>query len=114
MTLEGYQGSDYVLLSYDVSSARRSAAVEVCRIIFGRRRNPVQGGGPAKEENGFIHRPGVVWVGQSVLFLPPRDALELEPKLRALGARVRSVELPVALARLQVFRRSGRAHGLTC
>jgi len=105
MTLEGCHGSDYVLLSYDVSSARRAAAVEVCRIIFGRRRNARRDDGHTKEKNGFIHRPGVVWVGQSVLFLPPGDALVLEPKLRALGARVSSIHLPVSLARLQVFRR---------
>ncbi|HLE45536.1 MAG TPA: hypothetical protein VI915_00895 [Thermoplasmata archaeon] len=105
MTLEGYHGPDYVLLSYDVSSARRSAAVEVCRIIFGRRRSARRDGSRAREEAGFIHRPGVVWVGQSVLFLPPRDALELEPRLRILGARVSSVHVPVSLARLQVFRR---------
>ncbi len=106
MTLEGYHGSEYVLLSYDVSSARRSAAVEVCRVIFGRRRNETRDGGPPREEAGFIHRPGVVWVGQSVLFLPRRDALELEPKLKTLGARVRSVTVPVSLTGLQVFRRS--------
>ena len=104
MTLEGYPGSDYVLLSYDVAGAARSKAVEVCRIVFGRVRT-----GPSlrrsREVPGFIHRPGVVWVGQSVLFLPPRDALELEPRLRILGARVSSVHVPVSLARLQVFRR---------
>jgi len=106
MTLEGYPGSDYVLLSYDVSSARRSAAVEVCRIIFGRRLPQRPDGRPDLKENVFIHRPGVVWVGQSVLFLPPKDAEELEPKLRRLGAHVSSIHVPTSLPRLQVFRRS--------
>ncbi|OGS50086.1 MAG: hypothetical protein A3K65_05965 [Euryarchaeota archaeon RBG_16_68_12] len=104
MTSEGYSGSDYVLLSYDVRGARRSAAVEVCRIIFGRRR----GGDAAaerKKEAGFIHRPGVVWVGQSVLFLPPRDAEELSQRIRGLGARVALARVPVSRASLEAFRR---------
>ncbi len=63
MTLEGYRGRDYVLLSYDVRGAERSRAVEVCRIVFGRHRKAVSNHDRTKTENGFIHRPGVVWVG---------------------------------------------------
>src|SRR3989442_2722962 len=40
-----------------------------------------------RSEKGFIHRPGVVWVGQSVLIMPPGDAVELETRLRGLGDR---------------------------
>lgn len=104
MTLEGYTGSDYVLLSYDVAGAARATAVEVCRIVFGR----VRMGAPPRRKRelpGFIHRPGVVWVGQSVLFLPSRDAEELAGRLRGLGVRVSSARIPVSLATLEAFRR---------
>ncbi len=105
MTLEGYAGTDYVLLSYDVSGARRSAAVEVCRIIFGRPRRTRTAGSSPREGNGFIHRPGVVWVGQSVLFLPPWDAEELASRIRVLGARVHAARIPVSPSTLEAFRR---------
>lgn len=105
MTLEGYAGTDYVLLSYDVSGARRSAAVEVCRIIFGRPGGARGPGGRPKAGRGFIHRPGVVWVGQSVLFLPPWDAEELALRIRGLGARVSTARIPVGRAVLEAFRR---------
>ncbi len=105
MTLEGYAGTDYVLLSYDVSGARRSAAVEVCRIIFGRPARPRRPGEGLEVRNGFIHRPGVVWVGQSVLFLPPWDAEELAQRIRRLGARVSAARIPVSRAALEAFRR---------
>ena len=36
MTLDGYVGTEFVLLSYDVRVAARSVAVRVCRIVFGR------------------------------------------------------------------------------
>jgi len=105
MTLEGYPGSDYVLLSYDVAGAARSKAVEVCRIVFGRVRT-----GPSlrrsREVPGFIHRPGVVWVGQSVLFLPSRDADELAGRLRRMGVRVSAARVPVTRATLEAFRRA--------
>ncbi len=88
------------------SQARaRSKAVEVCRIVFGRART-----GPSprrcRELPGFIHRPGVVWVGQSVLFLPSKDADELAGRLRGMGVRVRAVPIPVTLGTLQAFRRA--------
>src|SRR5437879_12600492 len=72
MTIEGYDG-ERVLLSYDGSGAARTVAARVCQIIFGRVRISE---GPARvryEEKGFIHRPGVVWVGQSVLVMPQGD-----------------------------------------
>ncbi len=61
MTLDGYTGSEWILLSYDASGGSRAAAAEVCRIIFGRKRTEVDG--RSRTEPGFIHRPGVVWVG---------------------------------------------------
>src|SRR2546428_4225638 len=87
MTIEGYD-ADRVLLSYAVSGAARTVAPRVCQILFGRRRISE---GPAKvryQEKGFIHRPGVVWVGQSVLVMPPSDANELSDRLRQPGGRV--------------------------
>ncbi len=103
VTIEGYEGSERVLLSYDVSGATRPKAARVCHIVFGRTRRD----GPNKErvERGFIHRPGVVWVGQSVLVLPPRDADELRSKLRALGVRVSDCLVGVTTFGLRAFRR---------
>jgi len=97
MTLEGYDG-ERVLLSYDVSGAART-------VIFGRRRISQ---GPARlryQEKGFIHRPGVVWVGQSVLVMPPSDANELSDRLRALGVRVATGPVSIPRSALEAFRR---------
>ncbi len=103
LTLEGFEGSSAVLLSYDVTGVPRSAAVRVCRIVFGRTRVAVDG--RMREEKGFIHRPGVVWVGQSVLVLPARDADELSGRLRALGVRVAMGPVSIARETLGRFRR---------
>ncbi|MGQ0797832.1 MAG: hypothetical protein ACT4OI_08240 [Methanobacteriota archaeon] len=86
MTLEGYEG-ERRLLSYDASGCSRTTAVAVCRIVFGRVRR--DGHGSLREE-GMIHRPGVVWIGQSVLVLPPSEAEALSERLRGLGVRVAS------------------------
>jgi hypothetical protein len=104
MTLDGYSGPDYVLLSYDVTETKRSVAVEVCRIVFGRVRFDGRNGGKHVRE-GFLHRPGVFWIGQSVLALPPRDADELYLRLRRLGVKVRSARVPFPKAALEAFRR---------
>ncbi len=105
MTLEGYAGGDWILLSYDASGQSRAAAAEVCRMIFGRRR--VDREGHARIEAGFIHRPGVVWVGQSVLLLPSRDADELAARVRRLGVRVAMGPVSVARDTVERFRRPG-------
>ncbi len=112
MTLEGYDGPDRILLSYDVSGSSRSKAVQVCRIVFGRTRT--NGDDQARQEEGFIHRPGVVWVGQSVLILPSADAEELAARLRDLGVRVALGPVTIARATLERFRRPARDPGLTC
>ena len=104
MTIEGYDG-ERVLLSYDVSGAARTVAARVCQIIFGRVRISE---GPAKvryREKGFIHRPGVVWVGQSVLVMPPSDASELSDRLRGLGVRVATGPVSIPRPTLEAFRR---------
>ena len=78
---------DLWILSYDVDGHDRETSVRVCRLIFGRRNTTTREGNPATyEQPGFIHRPGVVWVGQSVLILPRKDAAELTSRLRALGS----------------------------
>lgn len=105
MTIEGYDG-ERVLLSYDVSGSARSTAARVSQIVFGRQRISE---GPARSpyrERGFIHRPGVVWIGQSVLVMPPRDAAELEGRLRRLGVRVALGPVSIARSTLEAFRRS--------
>jgi len=108
MTIEGYDG-EWVLLSYDVSGAARTVAARVCQIIFGRRRISE---GPAKvryQEKGFIHRPGVVWVGQSVLVMPPGDANELSNRLREMGVRVATGSVSMPRSALEAFRRGLRS-----
>ncbi len=111
MTLDGYPGTDFVLLSYDVRVAARSVAVQVCRIVFGRVRSDRLDEGRPRAVKGFIHRPGVVWIGQSVLALPPGDGEELAQRLRTLGVRV--VVGPVGVTRgiLRMFERGARAPG---
>lgn len=104
MTIEGYEG-ERILLSYDVLGASRGAAVEVCRIVFGRSRKATDG--RVREEPVFIHRPGVVWIGQSVLIMPPRDADELADRLRRLGVRVARGSISITRSTLERFRRPG-------
>ncbi len=92
-----------VLLSYDVSGAARSTAVRVCHLVFGRA--DVAAGSPPP----FIQRPGVVWVGQSVLLLPGHLADELASRLRGLGATVSTTPVRVDPADLEALRRTPRA-----
>jgi len=86
VTLDGYDG-ERMLFHYDVSGAARSVAARVCQIVFGQRRSDGASGG-VHSTPGFIQRPGVVWIGQSVLVLPPKDATELASRLRRMGVKV--------------------------
>lgn len=104
MTIEGYDG-ERVLLSYDVTGSHRAVAARVCQIVFGRHRISE---GPLHlryREKGFIHRPGVVWIGQSVLIMPPGDASELETRLNGLGVRVATGAVAIGRSTLEAFRR---------
>jgi hypothetical protein len=105
MSLEGYEGPR-VLLSYDVVGAARSVASRVCQIVFGRMRMDRGPEGVGRREAGFIHRPGVVWVGQSVLILPPADAEDLAGRLRRLGVRVTKAPVGISAGALRAFRRT--------
>jgi len=107
MTIEGYKPRERVLLSYDVTNAPQSRRVRVCRIIFGRNRPDATG--RIRQEKGFIHRPGVVWIGQSVLVMPPPDAAELEDRLRSLGVRVSGGVISIDATAVERFRRGKRA-----
>lgn len=71
-----------VLLSYDVSSARRSAASRVAHLISGRTDASERGPLP------YVRRAGVVWIGQSVFLMPKPIATEPAEKLHGLGAVV--------------------------
>ncbi len=108
MTLEGYDGRERVLLHYDVSGAARVRAATVCQIVFGRTRSDGLTGAPRRQK-GFIHRLGVVWVGQSVLLLPARDAEELRERLWSLGIRVAMGPVSVSPRTLEEFRRPRKA-----
>src|SRR5205814_10173923 len=101
MTIEGYEG-ERVLLSYDVSGSARAAAARVCQLIFGRQRISEGRGRRPYQAEGFIHRPGVVWIGQSVLVMPPRDAFEVEARLRHLRVHVATGRVPIAPSTLSV------------
>ena len=107
MTLEGYDGPERVLFHYDVAGEDRSTAAQVCQIVFGRTRQTGDPAMPVRQVSGFIHRPGVVWIGQSVLVLPPKDAEELGLRLRRLRVRVSMARVPISRAALEAFRRRG-------
>lgn len=102
MTLDAHSGGDCFLLSYDVSGSARSVAARVCQIVFGRKRT-IQG--KVRDEPGFIHRKGVVWIGQSVLAMPPEDADALAARLRRLGVRVALAPAAIPRTSLDAFRR---------
>ncbi len=102
MTLDAASGGDCYLVSYDVPGGARSAAARVCQIVFGRRRIA---GGRECNDPGFIHRPGMVWIGQSVLVMPFRDASELAERLRRLGVRVAMAPMAIPRESLEAFRR---------
>ncbi|TLZ67600.1 MAG: hypothetical protein E6K16_00300 [Methanobacteriota archaeon] len=101
--------TDLWILSYDVDGRDRSTASRVCHIVFGRRNRTTVDGNPASyDQPGFIHRPGVVWVGQSVLILPRRDALELRDRLDGMGVSSGMGRLVIERDQLTVFRRRRR------
>ena len=102
MVLDGYEG-ERVLLSYDVAGAARATAARVCQIVFGRTRPGTRG--LRRIQEGFVHRPGVVWIGQSVFVMPPRDAEELAARLRPLGVRVAMGAVSMARVSLEAFHR---------
>ena len=105
MTIEVYEG-DRILVSYDVSGSARGVAARVCQIIFGRHRISESADRIRYQEKGFIHRPGVVWIGQSVLVMPPREAEELTSRLRRLGVRVAIGPISIGRSTLEAFRRA--------
>ena len=100
---------DLWVLSYDVDGRDRTTSVRVAQLIFGRKNTTTREGRPATyDQAGFIHRPGVVWVGQSVLILPAKDALELRGRLEGMGASVGMGRLVIDGPNLATFRRRRR------
>ena len=100
---------DLWILSYDVDGRDRSTASRVCHLIFGRTNRTTRDGVPAAyEQRGFIHRPGVVWVGQSVLMLPHGDAMELRGRLDAMRVSTGMGRLLIERDQLSIFRRRRR------
>ena len=94
------------ILSYDVDGHDRATAVRVCQLIFGRRNTTTRAGVTVPyKQGGFIHRPGVVWVGQSVFILPERDAFELRGRLEAMGVSIGLGKLLIDEPNLDRFRR---------
>ncbi len=100
---------DLWILSYDVDGRDCTTSVRVAQLIFGRKNTTTREGKPATyDQAGFIHRPGVVWVGQSVLILPGNDALELRGRLEGMGASVGMGRLVIDGPNLATFRRRRR------
>src|SRR3990170_6979352 len=96
--------ADLWILSYDVHGGDRNTASRVCHLIFGRRNSTTREGRPAAyDQPGFIHRPGVRWIGQSVFLLTRADALELRARLEAMGVEVGTGRLVVGPSDLVVF-----------
>src|SRR5712692_137555 len=106
MTIEGYDG-DRVLISYDVAGSERSVAARVCQIVFGRSKDRARRSMERRAE-GFIWRCGVVWIGQSVLVMPPKDATDLTERLEKLGDRVAAAPVSIDRLSLEAFRRTRR------
>ncbi len=101
--------SDLWILSYDVDGRDRATSVRVCQLIFGRKNTTTREGRPATyDQPGFIHPPGVVWVGQSVLILRRTDAIELRSRLEGQGASVGLGRLVIDGPNLDLFRRRRR------
>ena len=90
------------LVSYDALGAARSVATRVCQLVFGRRRIRCD---HVREEPGFIHRAGVVWIGQSVLAMPVKEADDFASRLRRLGVRVAVAPMTIPRESLEAFRR---------
>ena len=72
------------LVTYDANTVSRWRAAEVAHFIFGHLVRRQNDGGVTIEYQyrGFIQRPGVLWVGQSVLLVTSERLAELEAYLR--------------------------------
>src|SRR5439155_23033791 len=103
MTIDDYEG-ECVLISYDVAGSERSVAARVCQIVFGRSKDRTPGPDERRAE-GFIWRRGGVWVGQSVLVMPPADAADLTERLRKHGDRVARAPVSIDRSSLETVRR---------
>ncbi len=100
---------DLWILSYDVDGADRATAVRVCQLIFGRRNTTTrEGQAVSYDQKGFLHRPGVAWIGQSVLILPDADAQELRGRLEGMGVSVGVGRITIEPQQLARFRRRRR------
>src|SRR3989442_8405844 len=89
-----------------MAGAARSLSVRVAQLIFGR-----PDAGP-DAPSPYIARPGVVWIGQSVLLMPGPVARELAEKLRGLGATVTTARVTIARTELEAFRRRRQRRAL--
>jgi hypothetical protein len=86
--------SGYVV-TWDVDSRDRAMCAKVRRFVFGDR---VVSGGKAYRYPGFVEREDVRYLGQSVLFVSPRDLRTLRTFLR--GAGVDHHVTPATLGRI--------------
>src|SRR5437867_12376317 len=103
MTIDDYEG-ERVLISYAVFCLKKKIAARICQIVFGRSKGRTPRSDERRAE-GFIWRRGVVWIGQSVLVMPPADAAELTERLQNLGVRVAKAPVSIERSSLEAFRR---------
>src|SRR5438309_1933972 len=106
MTIDDYEG-ERVLISYAVFCLKKKIAARVCQIVFGRSKDR-RSGPVVRRAEGYIWRRGVVWIGQSVLVMPPADAADLTERVRNLGVRVERARVSIDRSSLEAFRRVPR------
>ena len=85
------------LVTYDANTVSRSRAAQIAYFIFGRAvRHRNNGTLVEYEYPGFVHRPGVLWVGQSVLLMTRERKAELDRYLRHKGVAHHSIAISVS------------------
>ncbi len=80
------------IVTWDVDSRDARTSSRLRRFVYGSR---VERRGRQYVYPGFVERPDVRYLGQSVLFVPPREIQALRAAFRALG--VEHVVTPAAL-----------------
>ena len=86
-----------LLIHYDIAAGDRRNRVRVVRYLFGDEvRVRRKGTARVYTYEGAVHRPGVRWIGQSVVMMSASEAERFLEKLHTWG--VRHTKLSVHLA----------------
>src|SRR5205807_3327645 len=84
---------------------RDGRAYLVCRLLLEKKKKGRTPRSDERKAEGFIWRRGVVWIGQSVLVMPPADAAELNERLQKIVVRVAKAPVSIERSSLEAFRR---------